>query len=102
MEVNILSSSDTKPHPLDNMDYSIDTIERSPLDPHFDELVVYIDRPIQTHHNLGFLMKIHLEPKDLTICRNNENISPTPSGFFYTQNLPGQISKLEKTTQAFL
>ena len=47
----LLSSFDTRPHPPDNMDYSIDPIERSQLDPNFNELVDYIDRPIQTPLN---------------------------------------------------
>ena len=57
------------------MDHSIDPIERSQLHCHFDELVDYLDRPIQTPPNLGFLMKIHLKPEDLTICINHDPVS---------------------------
>ena len=70
-----LSRSDRKSHPPHNMDHSIDPIERPQLDSHFDELVDYIKSPIQTPHNPGFLMKINLKPKDLTICRNHDQVS---------------------------
>ena len=57
------------------MDYSIDPIERSQFDPHFNELVDYIDRPIQTPPNFGFLMKIHLKPNNLTLCTSYDTVS---------------------------
>ena len=63
-----LSGFDATTHPPDNMDYSIDPIERSQFDPHFNELVDYIDRPIQTSPNFGFHMKIHLNPNNLALC----------------------------------
>ena len=56
------------------MDYSIDPIERSQLDPHFDELVGYINAH-KNSPNLGFLLKIHLKSKNLTICTS---IDPVP------------------------
>ena len=46
--VILLSRFDREPHPLDNMDYSINPIERSQFGPYYDELVEYINRTIQT------------------------------------------------------
>ena len=71
----LVSSFDTTVHPPDNMDYSIDPIERSQFDPHFNELVDYIDRPIQTPPNFCFLMKIHLKPNNLTLCTSGDTVS---------------------------
>ena len=75
-DVILLSRFDRKPPPLDNMDYSIDPIERSQLDPHLDELVDYIHRPIQTPDTLGFLMEIHLNSTDLfsNVTRSHEPV----------------------------
>ena len=72
--MRLLSRLDRKPHPLDKMDYSFDPIGRAQLDPHLDELVEYITRPIHTPPNLGFLLKIHLRSKDLTIYRSHDPV----------------------------
>ena len=42
-DVIFLSIFDSTPHQPDNMDYSIDPIERSQYDPHYNELVDYSD-----------------------------------------------------------
>ena len=70
----LLASFDSTPHPPDNMDFSIDPIERSHFDSHFNGLVDYIDKPIQTPLNFGFLMKIHLKPNILTLCTSHDPV----------------------------
>ena len=59
------------------MDCSIDPVERSQLDPHFDDLVDYINRSIETPPTLGFLMEIHLKSTDLVlnVYRNDEPVA---------------------------
>ena len=48
------------------MDFSIDPVERSQLDPHCYQPVYYIDKPIQKPPNFGSVMKLHLKQNNLT------------------------------------
>ena len=98
-DVILWSRFDRKVHPPDNMDYSIDSNERSQLDPHFDELGDYINRPVQMPSTLGFLMKQHLISTDqvLNVPRSNE---PVATHTIFTDTLEVAIDVQQ--TQEFM
>ena len=74
----LLSSFDSTPHRPGNMDYSIDPMQDLNLTLIFNELVDYIDRPMKTPSNFGFLMKIHLTTNDITFCPSHDPVSIHP------------------------
>ena len=75
LDVILLSSFDSTPHPPDNMDYSIDPIERSQYDAHLMNLLIALIDPSKHLLIFGFLMKIHLKPNNLTLWTSHDQVS---------------------------